>query len=257
MDPATATTVAATTTAAAATATPAVTTFDANTLLTLLHQGGLTIYPLGLCSVIAVAIVVQQLWRYRGLDGRTRELTRKVVDALVRRDVSTARSLCEASKTPVGEIFLEGLRWRNIALEDLNAVLATSRQEAAARLRTGLWIVGTIGSLAPFIGLFGTVVGIIKAFHEMAVQGSGGFAVVAAGISEALVATAAGLAVAILALAAYNYLQVKSGAVANNFARACERFVQALLYVESAAPQPQSPEKTGPAEVRRGHPLPA
>ncbi|MGH7339087.1 MAG: MotA/TolQ/ExbB proton channel family protein, partial [Candidatus Rokuibacteriota bacterium] len=103
----------------AAQAAPAVATFDAQTLLDLLHQGGLTVYPLAVCSIIAVAIVVQQLWRYRGLETVTRELTRKVVDALVRRDVSTARSLCEKAKTPIAEIFLEGLRWRNIALEDL------------------------------------------------------------------------------------------------------------------------------------------
>ena len=238
----------------AATAAPSVTTFDAATLLRLLNQGGLTVYPLALCSVIAVAIVVQQLWRYRGLESRTRELTRTVVDALVRRDVATARSLCEAARTPIAAIFLEGLRWRNIALEDLNSILATSRQEATTALKQGLWIIGTIGSLAPFIGLFGTVVGIIKAFHEMSVQGSGGFAVVAAGISEALVATAAGLAVAILALAAYNYLQVRSGGVAAGFARACERFVQALLYVESAAVEPAA---ESPAEVRHGRPLPA
>jgi biopolymer transport protein ExbB len=238
----------------AATAAHPITTFDTQQLLTLLHQGGLTIYPLALCSVIAVAIVAQQLWRYYGLEGATRELTRSVVDALVKRDVATARSLCEASRTPVAGIFLEGLRWRNIALEDLNSILATSRQEAASALKKGLWIIGTIGSLAPFIGLFGTVVGIIKAFHEMAVQGSGGFAVVAAGISEALVATAAGLAVAILALAAYNYLQVRSGAVSGAFARACERFVQALLYVESSAVEA---EPATSREVAHGRPLPA
>jgi biopolymer transport protein ExbB len=227
--------------------------FDAQSILTLLHQGGLTVYPLALCSVIAVAIVAAQLWRYRGLESRTRDLTRAVVDALVRRDLATARSLCESARTPIAGIFLEGLRWRNIALEDLNSVLATSRQEAATALKRGLWIIGTVGSLAPFIGLFGTVVGIIKAFHQMAVQGSGGFTVVAAGISEALVATAAGLAVAILALAAYNYLQVRSSAVAASFARACERFVQALLYVESAALETDD----SPAEVTHGRPLPA
>jgi biopolymer transport protein ExbB len=237
----------------AAQTAPALSTFDAQTLLNLLHQGGLTVYPLALCSVIAVAIMVQQLWRYRGLEVVTKEVTRKVVDALVKRDLATARSVCETAKTPIGEIFLEGLRWKNIALEDLNSVLATSRQEAATRLKRGLWVIGTIGSLAPFIGLFGTVVGIIKAFHEMATQGSGGFAVVAAGISEALVATAAGLAVAIVALAAYNYLQVRSGAVAATFSRACERFVQALLYVESAAEPTPAPK----VEARHGHPLPA
>ena len=71
--------------------------------------------------VLAVAIMVQQLWRYRGLERKTRELTRSVVDALVRRDIATARSLCEKARTPIGGIFLEGLRWRNIALEDLRS----------------------------------------------------------------------------------------------------------------------------------------
>ena len=102
-------------------------------------------------------------------------------------------------------------------------------------LRRGVWIIGTTGSLAPFVGLFGTVIGIIRAFSEMAVHGSSGFAVVALGISEALVATAAGLGVAIVALLLFNYLQVRVQALTAVFARACERLVQALLFVESSA----------------------
>jgi len=70
-----------------------------------------------------------------------------------------------------------------------------------------LWILGTIGSSAPFIGLFGTVVGIMRAFHSMALVGTGGFGVVAGGISEALIATALGLAIGIVSLVFYNYLQ--------------------------------------------------
>ena len=237
-----------------AAAAPASTTFDAAAILHLLHQGGLTVYPLAACSVIAVAVVIQQLLRLRGLDRRSRALTRAVIDAVVKQDLLTARSLCESAKTPLAGVFLEGLRWRNIALEDLNAVLATSRSEAISEMRRGLWMLGTIGSLAPFIGLFGTVWGILKSFHDMAIQGSGGFAIVAAGISEALVATAAGLLVAIIALAAYNWLQVRNVAIAGLFSRSCERLVQALLYIESAGP---TFEDEKPAEVRHGRPLPA
>jgi biopolymer transport protein ExbB len=228
--------------------------FDADAVIHMLMAGWLTLTPLLLCSVIAVAVIIQQLLRLRGLDRRSRELTRGVIDAIVKQDVVTARSLCESSKTPLAGIFLEGLRWRNIALEDLNAVLATSRSEAVTEIRRGLWALGTIGSLAPFIGLFGTVWGILKSFHLMAVQGSGGFAVVASGISEALVATAAGLLVAIIALAAYNWLQVRCVSIAGVFSRSCERLVQALLYVESASP---AYEDDKPAEVRHGRPLPA
>ena len=70
-------------------------------------------------------------------------------------------------------------------------------------------MLGTVGVSAPFIGLLGTVIGIIKSFTNMAVEGSGGFAVVAGGISEALVATALGLAVGIVAVVFYNYFHTK------------------------------------------------
>ena len=76
-------------------------------------------------------------------------------------------------------------------------------------LRRNFWLLGTIGSASPFIGLFGTVVGILVAFQEMAKTGSGGFAVVAAGISEALVATAAGIVVAVIAVMAFNAFQTR------------------------------------------------
>ncbi len=82
--------------------------------------------------------------------------------------------------------------------------------------------------MAPFIGLFGTVVGIIKSFHQMAVTGSGGFTVVAAGISEALIATAAGLVVAVLAIVAYNYLMVRANRIATALRVSCQSIAGAL-----------------------------
>jgi len=208
---------------------------DAQTFLQLLQDGGLTVYPLAAGSIISVAILLERLWRFRGIDRATRALTRQVVEALVRRDVSGARELCKKSDTAVAQMYGDAMRWKNIALEDLERVLATSRHEAAADLKRGLWVVGTIGSLAPYVGLFGTVVGIIRAFQDMALHGSGGFEVVAAGISEALVATGAGLFVAIVALMFFNYLQVRATALAATYARSCERFIQALLYVESSS----------------------
>ena len=206
---------------------------EASELLSLLWQGRLTTIPLGVLSVIVFSIAMERAWRYRGLEKATRDLARKQVDALVRRDVATARALCEASKTPIARVFAEGLRWRNIALEDLNEVLNTGRQEALTELRRGLWFVGTIGSLAPYIGLFGTVLGIMRSFHQIGVTGETGFDVVAGGIAEALIATAVGLIVAILALLLYNWLQTRLTVIGQVFARSTERFVQALLYVEA------------------------
>ena len=194
----------------------------------------MTNYPLIAGSFLVLWIVFERVWRFRGLAEGTRELTRKTIDKLVQRDVESARELCEASELPIARVYREAMRWRNVPLEDLERVLSTSRQEAAHELKRGLWIVGTIGSLAPYVGLFGTVIGIIRAFRDMAEHGAGGFEVVASGISEALIATAAGLAVAIVALMFFNYLQTRVGAIAGVYARSCERFVQALLFVESS-----------------------
>jgi biopolymer transport protein ExbB len=207
---------------------------DSQQLLDLLWMGRLTVIPLGLGSILVLAIVFERVWRYRGIERGTRLLTRESVELLVRRDVDGARVLCEKAATPLSEVYLEAMRWKNVALEDLEGVLATSRQEITHDLKRGLWVVGTIGSLAPYVGLLGTVIGIMRSFIDMAEHGVGGFEVVAAGISEALVATAAGLFVAIVALMFFNYLQVRVGDISSTFSRSCERFVQALLYLESA-----------------------
>lgn len=228
---------------------------DSHAVFEMFQDGALTTYPLTVCSILVVAIALERYWRYRGMERRSRELTREVVEALSRRDISAAKDLSGKAATPLGEIFQDGLAWKNIALEDLERILTTSRHESLSEMRRGLWILGTIGSLAPFVGLFGTVVGIMKSFHQIAIQGSGGFEVVSAGISEALIATAVGLGVAIVALAFYNYLQVRVGQIGNTFTRACERLVQSLLYVEAAGSGEMTDEPS--PEVGHGHHQPA
>ncbi|MEM7408843.1 MAG: MotA/TolQ/ExbB proton channel family protein [Myxococcota bacterium] len=223
---------------------------DSQTILELIHQGGMTNYPLLVGSILALGIFFERLWRFRGVQDATRKLTKETIDLLVRRDLAGAQKLCEDSDQRIAEIYTEAMRWRNVPLEDLERVLLTSRQEASFDLKRGLWVIGTVGSLAPYVGLFGTVVGIIRAFGDMAEHGAGGFEVVASGISEALIATAAGLAVAIIALMFFNYLQTRVGAIAGTYARSCERFVQALLFLESA--DAKVVDETADAEVADG-----
>ncbi len=183
-------------------------------LLTLIKVGGPAMWVIGLCSVAAVAVAVERtlaLWRF---GDKARSLADAVTRALFRGDVEDGRAQCERSDSPAAEVFLAAIvasstpqpRRAVPSAERVVAAVERERQQVNLKLRQNLWMLGTIGATAPFVGLFGTVVGIMKAFHQMAATGQGGFTVVAAGISEALVTTAGGIAVAVEAVVIYNFL---------------------------------------------------
>ena len=207
--------------------------FDFDHLIELLILGWLSNIPLAIGSIATLAIFFDRWRSFRGEEARSRALAGEVIDKLAEPDLEGARRLCDESNLALADMLGEALRWENIAVEDYDRVLATKRAEIGRELRRGIWLIGTVGSLAPFVGLFGTVVGIIRGFGDLAGAQGGGFAVVATSLSEALVATAAGLGVAIVALVLYNYLNTRVGSISATYARAGERLVQAIIYVES------------------------
>ena len=166
---------------------------ETETLLDLVRQGYYATYPLIACSIIALAVAVDRIWALRGLDKKMVELAKQIGVMLQHGDADGAAALIrrDAGDLPLGQIYLNLLpRVKDTRIDDLLVLADGFRMEQAQSLRRNIWILGTIGSSAPFIGLFGTVVGIMRAFHQMSIAGTGGFAVVASGISEALVATA-------------------------------------------------------------------
>ena len=104
-----------------------------------------------------------------------------------------------------------------IGKDEYEQRLARRLSETNADLKKNLWILGTIGSSAPFVGLFGTVWGIMGSFKAIGANGKAVFAVVAGTISEALIATAGGIIVAVFAVILYNYLQTKISEIAREF----------------------------------------
>jgi biopolymer transport protein ExbB len=175
----------------------------------LIRQGAISTYPLIACSIIMFAVVLERLWALRGAVSSTGSLTATLVPLLARGDLrGAAEAVNRHRRCPARRVFTDMLQAAPDAPIDQLERVADERQfEEVEGCGTYLWILGTIGSSAPFIGLFGTVVGIMRAFHSMALAGTGGFGVVAGGISEALIATALGLAIGIVSLVFYNYLQ--------------------------------------------------
>jgi biopolymer transport protein ExbB len=180
-------------------------------LIEIIHKGALATYPLILLSIVSVTVVFERLWSLRNIRSTTLRIAESLIDPVQKGQRDLALAICKQnSHCPAGRIFHSVLeRAESHQSETGSNVAVEAMFEETQHLRKHLWILGTVASSAPFIGLFGTVVGIIKAFESMAVSGTGGFAVVAAGISEALVATALGLGVAIIALVFYNYFQTR------------------------------------------------
>ena len=175
----------------------------------LIRQGAISTYPLIACSIIMLAVVIERLWTLRGAASSAGSLTAELVPVLARGDLAGAADVVRRHRRcPARRVFSDVLQAAPGApIESLERVADERQFEEIEGCGAYLWILGTIGSSAPFIGLFGTVVGIMRAFHSMALVGTGGFGVVAGGISEALIATALGLAIGIVALVFYNYLQ--------------------------------------------------
>jgi biopolymer transport protein ExbB len=180
-------------------------------LIQIIHQGAIATYPLIVMSVISLTVIFERLWSLRNIGSATLRITDSILEPTKKGQRDLAMAICKQnSNCPAGRIFLNVLERDNGARLDVATSAATEAMfEETQKLKKHLWILGTVASSAPFIGLLGTVVGIIKSFESMAVAGTGGFAVVAAGISEALVATALGLGVAIIAVIFYNYFQTR------------------------------------------------
>jgi biopolymer transport protein ExbB/TolQ len=180
-------------------------------LIQIIHRGALATYPLIIMSVVSVAVVLERLWFLRNIGSTTLRITDSISDPIKRGQRDLAIAICrQNSHCPAGRILMRVIETeKDHGKESASAFAGEAMFEEGQKLRKHLWILGTVASSAPFIGLLGTVVGIIKAFEEMAISGTGGFAIVAAGISEALVATALGLGVAIIALIFYNYFQIR------------------------------------------------
>jgi biopolymer transport protein ExbB/TolQ len=177
----------------------------------MIQQGWYITYPLIVMSMITLTIIGERLWALRNLVSGTLRVAGSLVGQLQKGDFKGALATAQGQqKTPAGRMLRDVIaQQEGESLEYLAEVVEDRRYEEVEALKGSIWVLGTVGVSAPFIGLLGTVVGIIKSFHNMAIQGSGGFAVVASGISEALVATALGLAVAIIAVIFYNYFHTK------------------------------------------------
>ncbi len=174
----------------------------------LAYSGGeWVIHLLILCSVLSLAVMVERFLVQRRERKSLAALLESVSSPLETGDWDGATKLAQAWPGFASRILLAGLKRIPSGLPAVEEHLAAARTQEKLFLERRLLILGTLGNNAPFIGLFGTVLGVIKAFRDLALASSAGPEVVMQGLSEALIATAVGLLVAIPAVMAFNYFQ--------------------------------------------------
>ncbi len=193
-------------------------------------------------SVLVLGLALEQLYTFWGLIDRARDLGSEVGKLLVHGDLQAARTVCERSSSPVADIFIAALNKVQRPGQSEQRAAERERQRFALWMRRRLWAIGTVGALAPFVGLFGTVVGIIRAFRDIGLSGTGGFSVVASGVAEALYATAGGIFVAVVAVMFFNYFQSRGNRATVEVKLVVDEFLEQLEAGRSLFPPVNPPE---------------
>jgi biopolymer transport protein ExbB/biopolymer transport protein TolQ len=176
----------------------------------------LIVAVLGVMSVASLVVMAERLIVFNRSRSESRNFAERMANTLSKNDLMTVAGSKVGDKVGhLGRVIGAGLnalrmstdKDKDLQVESVARALERQAQREVQSLKRGLGLLATVGSTAPFVGLLGTVMGIVNAFQSMALTGSGGLGTVSAGIAEALITTAFGLLVAIPAVMAYNYLQ--------------------------------------------------
>ena len=175
-----------------------------------LQKGGYLMIPIAICSVLSLAVIIEKL-----ISLRTKKIivpeVKSIINSLTSEDdINLALSVCDQHKGVLSNLMKMVLQHKGTSYLAVRDELSDNGRQEVRILEKGLVILETIAAVTPILGLLGTVVGMIKVFNVISVQGVGKASALSGGISEALITTAAGLTVGIPALIFYNYFSKKT-----------------------------------------------
>ncbi len=219
-----------------------------------------TMIVLALCSIVTVGFTIERLLYFRSSATHTGQFMQELTGFFKKGNLQGAKEFCESQNNPVGRVMAQGMGSLNRTRDEVQQRLDTAIDLETVEMERNLGVLGTMSNIAPLLGLFGTVVGIIRAFADIARTGSGGGAVVAMGVSEALMTTAAGIVVAVIATVGFNFFvrQIRTRAAHLEDAResfftlwsAYQRQVRQAAQAKQAS-QAQRPVTQQPAVARQ------
>jgi biopolymer transport protein ExbB len=194
----------------------------------LVQAGGWLMIPIVFCSIIAASICVERFWTLRVDQIAPRNLLSQVWN-WIRHSEMDAQKLRELrTNSPLGQILAAGISSHRLGRDMMKESIEEVASHVVHELERYLNTLGTVAAISPLLGLLGTVIGMIKVFTAIKLEGTGNAAVLAGGISEALITTAAGLTVAIPSLFFYRYFQRKVDELVINMEQEALKLVEVL-----------------------------
>lgn len=176
----------------------------------LITKGGVVMYPIIICSIIALAIFLERLWLLRRKRIIPAEFIHSVEKQIRNHRLREAVDLCHKNSSSIAKIFLAGLKNSGRGMWLVKEAIEERGGREGIILEKHVGILSTIANLTPLLGLLGTVSGMIRTFNAISIEGSGNPTLLAGGIEAALISTAAGLSVAIPVLVCYRILKDKA-----------------------------------------------
>ena len=201
----------------------------------MIESGGPAMWMLLVLSIIVVAIVIERALFFASQHVDSKGLLRLIGAKVAADDLAGAIAACHRERGMLPRILAFGLQRGDKERGDISDALQIALLENLNLLERNLPVIGTIAVIAPFVGLFGTVLGIIRAFQDIALKGNPSPAVVAAGVSEALVTTAAGLFVAVVSVIFFNYFKTRIKAYNQEMIVAANQLAEMLHFHNTGA----------------------
>lgn len=202
-------------------------------MLDIFEKGGFLMYPIFICSLIAITIFFERMFFLKSIKTKTKRFVLRVKNLVKKGSIELAISACRKSPTPISEIMLAGLMKFGRGRDEMKEAIEDSANQEIPVLERNLSTLSTIGNITPLLGLLGTVFGMVKAFNVIAVMGVGKPEALAGGISEALLTTAFGLSIAIPTIVVYNYLSHRVDKLIREMEINCVDLIDLLTYQET------------------------
>ncbi len=214
----------------------------------ILRAGGIVMVPIILCSIVALAIIVERIWTLQEKRVSPRFLVPQIRQWAKNNQLNSERINALGQHSALGRILVAGLARRHENRAAVKEGIEEMGRQVSHELQRYLTTLGTIAGITPLLGLLGTVLGMIKVFNAISVQGVGNPGILAGGISEALITTATGLSIAIPCLIAHRFFHGKVDELVVSMEREALKFLELIEQVAENGASESATESQEPPQ---------